>query len=324
MCSNVTMYGPDNMQAKARMNVQIKQTEDGVSYEWQSFDEFVPDLVEIKRNRPGLYKRTVACGTSSWSTDTSIDWWGAKSFEEVQHKIENGWPELREQLLKMMEGIELELPVFPSLQQTRRRKRVRGEFGDDLDIQRVWSGQLDTAWARPVRTQRQAVNTKRITLAFDVTANAMVNNKMALWRAALCTLLVDSLARAGRVFEVWVVDSTSGPFTWHGRPPRNLWSAWCVKQAADPIVLDRLCAMVSVGFMRTAGFMAMGAGPWEPSAGFGAALNRGLPATLRERQAGGEIVLRLGECYSRPAVIQEYKRAWEAVEAYRAIGEAHA
>ena len=72
--------------------------------------------------------------------------------------------------------------------------------------------------------------------------------------------------------------------------------------------------MVSVGFMRTAGFMAMGAGPWEPSSGFGSALGYGLPATLRERREAGEAVLRIGQCYSKQAVIEEYKNAWTEVE----------
>lgn len=305
---------------KENMVVDIKQMNDGVSYEWLTYEDFLKDLKVIKQERPGTFNRTVECGRHD-----ADRWWGAPSYYEVQRKIENGWPELRERLLKMLHGIELELPLFPTAATVRRRKRFRGDQGDSLDMGRVWNGQLDTAWERPKRTEKQANSTKRITLAFDVTANAIVNNDMAMWRAALCTLLVDSLARAGRIFEIWVVDSTSNPFAWSNarRPPR-LWAAWCVKRTADPLVLDRLCAMVSVGFMRTAGFMAMGAGVWEPSAGFGGALGTGLPATLRERQAAGEVVLRIGECYSKRAVIAEYARAWEEVEAHSAPGEEHA
>ena len=305
------------------MNVEIKTLNDGVSFEWQSYDDFLPDLKIIQQERQDVFKRTVSSG--GYSEADHMRWFGAKSYYDVQHKIQNGWPDLRERLLKMMHGIELELPTFPTASTVRRRKRIRDEVGDTLDIGRVWNGQLDKAWERPVRTERQANSIKRITLAFDVTANAIVNNDMAMWRAALCTLLVDSLARAGRIFEIWVVDSTSNPFAWSNakRPPR-LWSAWCVKRTADPLVLDRLCAMVSVGFMRTAGFMAMGASDLTPSSGFGCALGVGLPATLRERQSNGEIVLRVGECYSRRAVIAEYARAWEEVEAQSATGESHA
>lgn len=303
-----------------KMNVDIKSMNDGVSFEWLSYDDFLPDLKIIQQERPAVYRRTVECG--GYDINGAYRWWGAKSYADVQHKITNGWPELRERLLKMMDGIELDLPQFPTASTVRRRKRFRGDQGDSLDMGRVWNGQLDTAWERPKRTEKQANSTKRITVAFDVTANAVVSNDMAMWRAALCTLLVDSLARAGRIFEIWVVDSTSNPFSFNnGRRPPRLWAAWCVKRTADPLVLDRLCAMVSVGFMRTAGFMAMGASELEPSAGFGGALGTGLPHTLRERQAAGEIVLRIGQCYTRRDVISEYARAWEEVESHTTAGE---
>ena len=72
MCSSVTMFGPDAMAVKAKMNVEIKKTSDGVSYEWQSYDDFVPDLAEIKRVRPHLYKRTAECGGSF---NAAQHWW---------------------------------------------------------------------------------------------------------------------------------------------------------------------------------------------------------------------------------------------------------
>lgn len=309
------------------MNVDIKRVSDGVSYEWKSFEDFIPDLIEIRKKDPGIYQRTIACGSGY---NAAHRWWGAASFNDVQEKIRSGWPELREKLERMMFGIELELPQYPTAAAVRRRKRHRDDHGDSLDMGRVWNGQLDTAWERPVRTEREGTSTKRVTLAFDVTANAVVSNEMAMWRAALCMLLVDSLARAGRTLEVWVVDSTSMPFTWGGtttfagsthKPPR-LWSAWCVKGTGDPINMDRLCAMCSIGFMRTAGFMAMGAGPWAASHGFGSALGYGLPHTLRERRDAGEVVVRIGQCYSRQAVIQEYESAWEEVEKAKAQSEA--
>lgn len=309
------------------MNAFIKRMSDGVSYEWSSFESFIPDLIEIRKRDPAIYKRTIACGAGF---NAAQRWWGANSYDDVQEKIRSGWPELREKLERMMKGIELELPQYPTAATVRRRKRHRDDHGDSLDMGRVWNGQLDTAWERPVRTEKEANSTKRVTLAFDVTANAIVSNEMSLWRAALCMLLVDSLARAGRTLEVWVVDSTGTPFTWGGTvsfegstiKPNNLWSAWMVKGTGDPINMDRLCAMCSVGFMRTAGFMAMGAGPWAPSHGFGRALGYGLPYTLHERREAGEIVVRIGQCYSKHEVIREYANAWKEVEAAKAQAEA--
>jgi len=168
-----------------------------------------------------------------------------------------------------------------------------------------------------VRIEKLVPNNKRITICFDVTSNGWVTNEQAMWRAALCMLLVQSLTKAGRTFEVWITDSTGYPFAGNGidgKPPRNLWTAWCVKRTSDPVVMDRMCSMVSVGFMRTVGFMAEGAGQWPVSSGFGSALNRGLPHTLRDRQKAGEVVMRIGECYSKQQCLTHYKQVWNEIE----------
>jgi hypothetical protein len=210
---------------------------------------------------------------------------------------------------------------------TRRRKMTRGDHGDSIDMQKVWNGDMEHAWSRPVKVERLVINNKRITLAFDVTANGYVTNEMAMWRAALCMLLVSSLTKAGRTFEIWVTDSTSHPFEreYSANPanatPTQLWTAWCVKRTSDPVVMDRLCSMVSVGFMRCMGFAAEAAGPWKVTSSFGGALNRGLPHTLRERQKAGECVVRIGECYNKQQCLDHYKSVWSELEA-RADGVA--
>lgn len=303
-------------------NVLLTQMNDGVSYEWESFEAFKADLPEIARVDPVYYADVLR--SSAYPGDA---WLGCRDgFDGVMSRIENGWPELREKAEKLMEGIELELPVLPSVTRQRRRKVRASDHGDTLHIERVWNGDLERAWDRPIRTERVTPNIKRVTVALDVTANARTTNDEAMWRSALCIALCDGLARAGRVFDIWIVDSTRGPFhASYGAalPPRALWSAWCAKRACDPLVPDRLAAMVSIGFMRTAGFMAMRAGPWRPNSYYGSALDTGLPATLRARKADGEIVLRIGQCYSRKEMIQEYERALTLVEAFSELNATH-
>jgi len=285
--------------------------EDGldVSFEWDSYEDFLVDLQTLREKDRTFYNNTAGMGGGS-----GMSWFGTNGgFHAVMDKVQNGWPELRQLMMAKLEGLELAVPVFPSMTHTRRRKRKWQDQGDSLDQQRVWAGQIDRAWQRPVKVEKLMPNTRRITLAFDVTANGSVSNDMAMWRGALCMLLVDSLARAGRTFEIYVIDSTSMPFI--GNAPRRLWSSWLVKGSAEPIVPDRLAAMVSVGFMRTSGFMAEGMGPWPVSYGYGGALNAGLPDQLRKRQKNGEVVLRIGECYNRQAVLREYEAAWQRIEA---------
>jgi len=296
---------------------RLTQTGKDVSYEWESFEDFMADLENIKKNQP-------ACYAATCSHAQTASWIGTEGgFQGMVGRVVNGWPELRTKLEALLKNVELEVPRFPSMTHTRRRKRSRGDFGDTLTMHKVWSGDLDHAWERPKRVEKLALNTKRITLAFDVTANGFVTNEMAMWRAALCMLLVDSLTRAGRSFEIWVTDSTGHPFEQMGSIiPQNLWTAWCVKRTSDPIVMDRLCSMVSVGFMRCMGFAAEAAGPWTVRSSFGGALNYGLPHSLRERQSKGECVVRIGECYSKSQCLQHYKQVWEEIEARMAAQEA--
>lgn len=305
--------------------MKMTQTGGDVSFEWESYEDFEKEIPELLTKHNGAGKRhmhdNIGHGGSDYWLGTHEGW------RACLKKISTGWPELRTSLSKLMEGVELELPVFPTLTHVRRRKRHFADHGDTLHMTKVWNGELDRAWQRPERVERLATNMKRITLAFDVTANASVSNAKAMWRAALCMLLVDSLARAGRTFEIYIIDSTSRPFDqWatfgsfltnkpSGKTPHALWSSWCVKKANDPINMDRLCSMVSVGYMRTAGFLAMSAGPWIPANSMGSALNSGLPHSLRDREKDGEVVMRIGQCHSKAEALYHYKQVWQELEA---------
>jgi hypothetical protein len=156
-----------------------------------------------------------------------------------------------------------------------------------------------------------AINTKRVTLAFDIGSHCQITNAQALWRTALCLLLTDRLAGAGRVFEVWVVSSGMEVFT---NGPRTLYTGMCVKRSGEPLVLDRMCGMFSVGFLRTAFFCAWQCCQWTTTDHLGYPAHEGLPDELEQRRKGGEVVLRVGECLSKEAMLAEYKRAWEEVE----------
>lgn len=288
------------------------------SMEWESFDEFKPHMEAVmKRNeraRSTLYQPAIAAQR----------WFGAASGTELLEYVDKGWPELRKRLERMLEGIESEVPRFPTETHMRRRKRRFADSGDELIQERVWNGNLDEAWVKPTRVERLIPNQKCVTIAVDVTASAYITNDQALWRAALGFLLVNSLARAGRTLEIWITDSTGTPYDGylsqkspiHGVHPNKLWTAWRVKSSSEPLVMDRLVSMMSVGFMRTAGFVAMHSVPeWKVAGGYGSALNSGLPHSLRDRQSRGETVIRIGGVFSKEAALAEYSRVWQEVEA---------
>lgn len=288
--------------------MRVIEEKNGVSFEWDSYEDFIVDRKRVEKNYPHYIDRHII-------ESADVDWIGTRTYKEFVDKLENGWPELREQLVSMLSDMELDVPLVTNNIITRRRKRVRRDHGDTIDMQRVYNGHLDTAWEVPVRTEHVAVNNKRITLAFDICSSCAIDNSDAMWRAALCLLLADKLAAAGRVFEIWVTASARDVWT---NGPSRLWQGWCVKSSQDPIVMDRLCAMVSVGYLRTVGFIGMRAHTWNTTDYLGYPANEGLPATLRKRQEDGEAVLRIGECYSKYAVIQEYERARKEIEEHSA------
>lgn len=286
----------------------------GVSFEWDNFEQFDTDVDWMK-------KRGVRPHGSAWdgSWRMGTEWLGGPSnAAEFMEKVRHGWPELREQLEVMMKGIELELPLVPSRTEVRRRKRHRDDHGDTLDMTRVWNGDIGRAWERPVRVDVHTISTKRVTVAIDVMSHAGITNTQAMWRAALAVALCDALARAGRVFEVWVTSSYAN--LWRDSDtPRRCWHGWCVKRTADPLNLDRLCSMVSVGFLRVPSFWAAHAVKgWEPTNSYGMCANDGLPKTLQDRKDGGEVVLRIDQCYSKHQMLREYARAWKEVEDHAA------
>jgi hypothetical protein len=303
------------------MRIIYNAEQTAVSYEWDSFDEWFDEFKVWRLTEEG--KRLTGRHAYDFSGSASIKWFGrSDGFNGTLHAIDSGWAEKREQLTKVVEGLELELPVFPSMTNVRRRKRRWTEDGDDFSQERAWSGQLDTCWSKPVRTERLQPNTKRVTLAFDVTDNAGVSDADTIWRAALSLLLCDSLVRAGRTFEVWCMDSTNYPFEAGSGAPTMMWTGWMVKGSHEPLVMDRMAGMLGIGFLRTAGFMGQCMGPHLPARGLGSAAHRGLPATLAERRANGEVVIRIAGCYSKADALARYSEAWQEVEAAAAASEA--
>jgi hypothetical protein len=293
------------------MRVTYTNDKKACSYEWDSFDEWYEEFKTWVKTPEG--ERHYRAHSNCYGG--SERWFGhPDGFHGTLKAIDSGWTALREKLCKMVEGIELDLPVYPSVTMMRRRKKVWTDMGDELNQERLWNGQLETAWRKPVRTERLAPNIKRVTLAFDVSDNGYVSNDMAMWRAAVSMLLCESLARAGRVFEIWCIDSTSRPFQWGAVAPNTLWSGWMIKGSGEPMVIDRLAGMLGVGFLRTVGFMAQGMGPHLAASGMGSALHVGLPHTLEERRKGGEVVIRIAGCYTRQEALNNYKLAWEEVE----------
>lgn len=289
-------------------NMFLHEEDGWESYEWESYAEFKPNFERIKQENPADYSYiTRSRDSSPW------EWYGHKAgFDGVLKCLDEGWPELVAKAQRMMDGIKLELPDHPTANHVRRRKRRFGDHGDELYMDRVWNGQLETAWSHPSRAEVIKQDAKRVNLFINLSTSWDVVNDDAMWRTALCVLLCDALAKAGRSFEVWAGSIVDNCFT---NSRNRLTMGWCVKRSQDPVNIDKLAAMFSVGFGRTAAFVGRHCNGRPVNPNYGIPVYQDLlTKTLKDRAEAGETVLAIHQCLSKQQAIAEYARAMKSLD----------
>ena len=121
---------------------------------------------------------------------------GVQSLSELEGYLDRGWPEGEKYARSTLKALSI-----PRTKTVRRRK-TRGDFGDHLDIQRVYAGSLDTAWERTERTYAEGRLGRHVTLLVNIGALASRHKSDLFWRGAVTMVLADELEKAGRRCEV--------------------------------------------------------------------------------------------------------------------------
>ena len=133
-----------------------------------------------------------------WLRDEYDDWYGLErrsNFEAVAGLVKEGWPA---GLRKMDEALgRLEVAVPPV---SIRRKRQRGEWGDELDIHRVYAGDFGKAFS----SMRRPPGSKRKTfkIAVDSIAFGGRGAEEMFWQGAAAIKLGQLLSEAGYIVEL--------------------------------------------------------------------------------------------------------------------------
>jgi hypothetical protein len=190
-----------------------------------------------------MHKKQIARGM------TKQDWFGVPSGQgdEVITALIDGYQpgvELVEQLLATMPD-DLAPPA------DARRRRVWGDFGDSVDMQRVYGGQLDRAFQRP---RRQATRAPRI-VKLMVACNAGWEQlaRTVAWRGAAAVALAHKLTAAG--YAVEIVGSFTSEMVHPNAPAPHLHLEVMLKQAGAPLDMSTLCGALTVlGFSRYVNF----------------------------------------------------------------------
>lgn len=103
--------------------------------------------------------------------------------------IEEGWP----QGVKLMGGTSslIDLPIPRSI----RRRMAWTDHGDEIEMQRVWAGNIDQAWRRSIRMD--SVGPQRVRILVDSIASGAMDAETMAWRGIAAMRLCDLLTDAG-------------------------------------------------------------------------------------------------------------------------------
>lgn len=133
-----------------------------------------------------------------------------------------------------------------------RRRKVRKELGDELDIHRVYQGDLQRAWTT---TERIEVDHKHhlVTLMIDLVDNANQDVVPTLWKAAVVIYLKREIERAGKSVRILAGSCAEGTFA---QMNKLVTTSIVIKEYNQQLNFERLAAMSHLGFFRTFGFAA--------------------------------------------------------------------
>lgn len=145
----------------------------------------------------------------------------------------------------------------------RKRVRNRGDFGNEVDIHRVYSGDISRAWSTTPKVE--AKRTRPISVAVPLGGNANVDAETLFWRAAGGIKLVEALNYHNiptRMYGFHVThrafDSEDNKYIINGENVQNkLKQIFLIKDHQHPFNVSdaiKICAMA--GFFRYYTFLA--------------------------------------------------------------------
>lgn len=176
----------------------------------------------------------------------NLFWYGVEGgAREVRRIVAEGWPDGVQRTLAALHGLEVRRAM------SIRRKRTRGPIGDEIDMQRVYRGDLANAWEH--RQRREAAGNPVQTLYVDIAANHGTSSGTLFWRGAAALVVADALTAAG--YAVEIVAGVGCASVSDTRPKLELWHTITVKASNAPLDLNALAATLCLsGYWRVFGF----------------------------------------------------------------------
>lgn len=194
-------------------------------------------------------------------------WYGVSSMAEAKKVLLGGWEEGLERIRQTLS--KLQLPQIESI----RRRPVWRDSGDDLSLDRVYSGELDTAWRTTERRSSPPGLRPCHKIMVCVGGGYKLPAEAFFWRGAVAVSLSDALEESGRSCEIVAYGLTRSLAASARKCDR--WMAdslvsVTLKQADEPLHLSRVAAMTAhAAAHRIAIFRGEYAAPFKVRDGMG-------------------------------------------------------
>jgi hypothetical protein len=185
--------------------------------------------------------------------DGGSSWVGRKftgGWQGVKDAVSGLWEEGLDVVQQMIYEIDRERHTLPAPKDRRRRRRFSEDNGDDVDHDRLRSGQGDF-WSETKRTR--VAGPQFITLIVNTATFSYRKADEILWRGAVAICLADLLEKEGYRVEVWAVDYCERMYSYDDRSLQ----ATRVKEASVPLDIPSITNTVSGWFYRTVRFQAL-------------------------------------------------------------------
>lgn len=237
--------------------------------------------------------------------------WSPTNWKETERLMKEGWAEGRE---KGREALgNLEMPKLPSF----RKKTFWGPQGSQIDMRRVYSGQLDRAWKhrKPVESNAPKLKGHNVTILVDICANGSVTSEQMFWQGAAAAWMTTALEEAGRNVRLVIYDKTSNAFR-DGEDHGYLVGV-VIKDYGFPMDENNLWYFTShSGVLRRYFFeFALVCSGCGPNASVGAHAN------YREGDFGnalnsedGDIEINISSCYTKKSCLDQIEKLRKLIE----------
>lgn len=208
---------------------------------WDSVSEPLRAAEQV--SNAGRKAKALRYATGEGAGKRTDDWLGAPSVAVLKERLTQGWPEGANKLQQIATRDINPMSI--------RRRRTRGDQGDEVDMQAVWRGDLSRAWTRTRRQTRAGTN-RAVTLMCMLSDSCGVTADTLFWRGASVLKLADALTSSG--YSVAILGCVTSGNAAVGKEV-NTAQFVEIKATDSPLDLSALAALTAMpGWFRTQGF----------------------------------------------------------------------